>query len=100
MSPWRPLVRGIRALLRPSEADRETDEELRTFLEHAEAERVATGVPSTDARRALRLEYGSSLALREDGRFQRFCDDLGYTDYWRERGIWPDEFVRGSLVPR
>ena len=68
MSPWRPIVRGIRALLQPSAADRETDEELRTFLEHAEAERVATGVPSTDARRALRLEYGSSLALREEVR--------------------------------
>jgi hypothetical protein len=68
--------------LRPSEADRETDEELRTFLEHAEAERVATGVPSTDARRALRLEYGSSLALREDVRASGWEHIVG-TIAWR-----------------
>jgi DNA-binding winged helix-turn-helix (wHTH) protein/Tfp pilus assembly protein PilF len=42
----------------------------------------------------------ATLALRQDARFTAFCDDLGYSDYWRERGIWPDEFIRGSLVPR
>ena len=68
MSRWRSVVRGIRALLQPSAADRETDEELRTFFEHAEAERVAIGIPSAEARRALRLEFGSALALREEVR--------------------------------
>ncbi|MFC4295616.1 winged helix-turn-helix domain-containing protein [Novosphingobium tardum] len=36
--------------------------------------------------------------LRADGRFTPFCEQIGYIDYWRKRGIWPDKFVRGSLV--
>jgi len=68
VAAWRSIVRGIRALVQPSAADRETDEELRAFLEHAEADRVAAGVPAAEARRALRLDYGSALAVREEVR--------------------------------
>lgn len=38
-------------------------------------------------------------ALRADARFSDLCRRMGHVDYWRRRGVWPDEFVRGSLNP-
>lgn len=40
----------------------------------------------------------ATRAFRADPRFTRFCEGLGYLDYWRARRVWPDSFVRGSLV--
>ena len=68
MSLWRQLAHGVRALMFSSAADRDADEELRNYLEHAEAERITQGVSPAEARRALRLEYGSPLAMREEVR--------------------------------
>lgn len=35
--------------------------------------------------------------FRADPRFSALCEQMGHTAYWRQRGIWPDPFVRGSL---
>ncbi len=40
----------------------------------------------------------ATKAMRADPRFGALCERLGYTDFWRRRGIWPDPFVRGSLT--
>lgn len=40
----------------------------------------------------------ATRAMREDPRFSDFCQRLGYVDFWKERGLWPDEFVKGSLA--
>ncbi|WFL77656.1 winged helix-turn-helix domain-containing protein [Altererythrobacter arenosus] len=37
-------------------------------------------------------------AFRDDERFPGLCRRLGLEAYWRKRGAWPDEFVRGALV--
>jgi DNA-binding winged helix-turn-helix (wHTH) protein len=33
----------------------------------------------------------ATQALRADGRFPAFCRDIGLADYWRRRGIGPDQ---------
>ena len=32
-------------------------------------------------------------AMRLDRRFKRLCDELGLTEYWRARGVGPDQFL-------
>lgn len=39
----------------------------------------------------------ATRAMREDARFTRFCQRLGYVDFWKQRGLGPDDFVKGSL---
>ncbi len=41
----------------------------------------------------------ATAAFRGDSRFPELCQRLGHTDYWRQRGIWPDPFVRGAIDP-
>ena len=36
--------------------------------------------------------------FRSDPRFTSLCERTGHMDYWEQRGVWPDRFVRGSLV--
>lgn len=38
-------------------------------------------------------------AFRKDPRFPDICLRLGHVSYWRDRGIWPDPFVRGAIDP-
>ncbi|HUQ12843.1 MAG TPA: hypothetical protein VM055_01025 [Novosphingobium sp.] len=40
----------------------------------------------------------ATAAFRADRRFTALCEATGHIDYWRKRGVWPDDFVRGSLV--
>ncbi len=47
--------------------------------------------------RAQFLFIPATGALRADPRFTNLCERMGHTAYWRERRIWPDPFVRGSL---
>jgi DNA-binding winged helix-turn-helix (wHTH) protein/tetratricopeptide (TPR) repeat protein len=42
----------------------------------------------------------ATRAMRYDARFTGLCEAMGYRGYWRKRGVWPDAFVRGSLVTR
>lgn len=40
----------------------------------------------------------ATAPMRADARFSGFCERLGYREFWQKRDIWPDDFVRGSLV--
>ncbi|HSM05075.1 MAG TPA: ABC transporter permease [Longimicrobiales bacterium] len=66
MRIWRELVDGLRRLLRPRDAARDLADEVRHFMEEAEADLVAGGATREEARRAVRLRYGDDLHARED----------------------------------
>jgi predicted permease len=68
MGIWTAITQGLRALLRRGDADRDLDDEVRHFMQAAEDDLVAGGVPRREARRKVRLEYGDPLAAREDVR--------------------------------
>ena len=64
----RQITHGLRSLLRREETDRELADEVQHYLEEAEAELVASGATSEEARRAVRLRYGADLTVREEVR--------------------------------
>jgi tetratricopeptide (TPR) repeat protein len=41
----------------------------------------------------------ATAPFRSDPRFPGLCERLGHVAYWRQRGIWPDPFVRGAIDP-
>jgi len=45
-------------------------------------------------RRTMNLFTPATAAMRGDPRFRPLCDGMGMTVYWRQRGIWPDPFLR------
>jgi putative ABC transport system permease protein len=65
---WRPLRRGLRALLHPDAADHDVDEEARHYIEEAEAALTRDGLSPDGARRAARLEVGHAGGVREQVR--------------------------------
>jgi predicted permease len=68
MSLWRQVTRGLRVLLARSAADRDLSDEVRHYLDETTADQIARGLSPDDARRAARLEVGSTTAVREDVR--------------------------------
>ena len=68
MPLWRQLSRGLRVLFRRGQADRELDTELEHWLDQAAADLAATGLSQEEARRAARLQVGSTLAARDEER--------------------------------
>lgn len=66
MRPWRKIALGLHTLLRRDEVDRDAADEVRHYLEEAEADLVARGHTREEARRIARLQYGDELAARED----------------------------------
>ena len=68
MSLWRQLSRGLRVLVRRSQADRELDAEVEHWIDSAAADLVATGLSPEEARRAARVELGGTLSAREEVR--------------------------------
>ncbi len=68
MSLIRQFARGLRALLRRDEANRDVDDELRQYLDASEAAHVARGLTAADARRAAMLEIGNTTVAREQVR--------------------------------
>ncbi len=68
MSVWRRFARGVRSLAHRSETDREIADEVQDYLDRAAEEHVARGLSPEEARRAARLEVGSSTAVREEVR--------------------------------
>jgi putative ABC transport system permease protein len=64
----RPLARGLRALFRSRQADVDVADEVAHYLEEATAAQLARGLEPDLARRAARLEVGSSLGVREQVR--------------------------------
>jgi putative ABC transport system permease protein len=68
VSLLRQLVRGVRALVRPGQADAEVADEVADYLAQATAAHLARGLTPEAARRAARVEVGSPAALREEVR--------------------------------
>ncbi|MEP6730799.1 MAG: ABC transporter permease [bacterium] len=64
-SVWRHLVRGVRRLARPAEADQDIADELQHFLDQATEGHVARGLTRDAARRAAQLEVGNLTGVRE-----------------------------------
>ncbi len=65
MARLRSLIEGLRSLFDKSKADAGLDEELRTYLDAAVAEKIKHGMSLAEARRAARLETGSLDAVKE-----------------------------------
>jgi hypothetical protein len=68
MSLWRQIGRGVRILKNRKAADRDVADEVSHYLEEATADFIDKGLSPGDARRAARLELGSSTAVREQVR--------------------------------
>ncbi|MGO9270256.1 MAG: ADOP family duplicated permease [Terriglobia bacterium] len=66
MSFLRSLGKGLRALLRKTQAEEEMDEELRGYLDAAVEEKVRAGMSEAQAVRAARIEMGSMEAVKEE----------------------------------
>jgi putative ABC transport system permease protein len=65
MSLWRQLTHGLRVLFHRSAADAEVAEELEHYQDEATAAFIARGLSPDEARRAARVEIGSSLTARD-----------------------------------
>jgi predicted permease len=79
VSLWRQLTRGLRVLTRRSIADREIDDELGHYLDEATEAFIARGLSPDAARRAARVEIGSTTAVRErvrDGGWENVAGPL------------------------
>src|SRR5262245_31472549 len=61
----RRIWKSIRALVRPSAADRDVDREIEHFIDEAAAHYETRGLSAADARRAARVDMGSPAAARE-----------------------------------
>jgi putative ABC transport system permease protein len=68
MSLWRHVVRGLRALLNRSAADRDIGDEVEHYFDEAVAAMETTGLSPEEARRVARLELGNVAAVREQVR--------------------------------
>jgi predicted permease len=65
MSLLRQLARGMRALLRPADSDRDVADEVGHYLEQSVAAHMARGLSAGDARRAATIEMGNATVVRE-----------------------------------
>src|SRR5262245_8532999 len=61
----RPLLRGLRGLVRPSAAERDVDDEIRHFFDETVAAYMARGLSADQAARAARWDLGRAPALRD-----------------------------------
>lgn len=82
MSLWRQLTRGLRVLTHRTAADRDVADELQHYQDEATAAHIARGLSPEDARRAARVEIGSTTAARDEiraGGWEHLVDTL-FTD--------------------
>ncbi|HEY2014132.1 MAG TPA: ABC transporter permease [Bryobacteraceae bacterium] len=68
MSLWRHFTRGLRVLGNRKAADQEIADEVNQYLEETTDAYVTRGLSPDEARRAARLELGSTTAVREQVR--------------------------------
>ena len=66
MSFWTSLAGGLRALIRKRESEREIDDELRSWLETATAEKIRSGMRPEEARRSAQVEIGSVEFVKDE----------------------------------
>src|SRR5689334_795722 len=77
MSLWRRFKTTWRNLLHTQQVDRDLENELRSYQELLEDEKVRSGLPAAEARRAARLELGSASLIQEQVRDIRLGVTLG-----------------------
>src|SRR5262245_4557425 len=77
MSLWRQLTHGLRALARPSDADRDISDEVNHYLEEATAAWIERGLSPEAARRAARREIGNVTAVNEEVRSYGWENTIG-----------------------
>lgn len=58
------IIRGLRSLLRGDAVETEIDEELSSFVEASTEDKLRCGMPIEQARRAARVEMGSTNAVK------------------------------------
>jgi len=68
MSLWRQFARGIRTLINRSASDQDVSDEVQDFLDQATAEFAARGFTPEEARRAARIQMGSTTSARQEVR--------------------------------
>jgi predicted permease len=68
MSPWRQLIRGVRALLNRRKTDGEIADEVESYLSESARDFEAAGLSCEEAKRAARRDLGSTTAVREEVR--------------------------------
>src|SRR5215471_9460676 len=68
MTLIRIFLSGLKALLRKSQRSLELDEELRSYLDAAAADKMRRGERYTEAIRAARVEMGSFEAIKQEVR--------------------------------
>lgn len=61
----------LRALFRRSRVERELDDELRFHLERQRDKYIASGMPARDAARRVRIDFGTTDAIKEECRDAR-----------------------------
>jgi predicted permease len=66
MAIWNKFPDGLRALLHRRETEQDMDEELRAFLDASAERKMRAGMPEAEARRAARVEMGSTAAVKEE----------------------------------
>jgi hypothetical protein len=66
MAILRSFAAGLRGLVRKSKTDTELIEELNAYIDAATAQKMKDGMSFEDARRAARVEMGSTDAVREE----------------------------------
>ncbi len=65
MSIWNRFTGGLTALLHKRETERDTDDELRAFLDASAEGKMRAGMSEAEACRAARLEMGSVESVKE-----------------------------------
>lgn len=68
MSLWRQVTRGLRGLLNGPAVDRDVTDEVHHYFDQATDAWIARGLSRDEARRAARLELGSTMAVSEQVR--------------------------------
>ena len=68
MAIFRRFIGGLKSLIRSRRVEQELDEELRAYLESSVEAKVRAGMTPEDARRAARVELGSTEAVKDQAR--------------------------------
>ena len=102
MSPFRKLLRRLRALMQRRRLEREMNDELRFHLEMQEAANRAAGMSADEARFAARRQFGHVDGVRESMRDLRgwvWLEQLGKDAHLAGRSLVRSPGFLGAAVP-
>jgi len=92
LGAWTSFVAGLRGLFGKDSRERELEDELRDYLDHAAEQRMRSGMAVDVARRAARLEMGGVEEIKERLR-------AGLWETWVEN-LWGDLRFGARLLRR